>query len=302
MPINASPEYYKTEKEYLSAQSLEDKIYWLQELIRVSPKHKGSEKLLAEFKTRLKKLKEKQEKSKSSGKSSKKGIKKESYQFALVGLPNSGKSSLLARLTNAAPKISEAKFSTAAPQIGTFQYQGVSAQIIDLPSLGSESLDMSIINTADCLLIVIESLSDLEKISPYLKKARGKKLIIFNKADLFSLEELRKLAEQIKSKRLEGAIVSAKNEQGIEFLKQLLFQQMEIIRVYTKLPRQPKTEEPIVLSAGSTVKDAAEKILKGFSQKIKETRITGPSSKFPNQKVGLSHILKDKDIVEFHTK
>jgi uncharacterized protein len=80
-----------------------------------------------------------------------------------------------------------------------------------------------------------------------------------------------------------------------------MFREMEVIRIYTKEPGKPKTPEPIVLPQGSTVKQAAEKILKGFSQKIKETHLTGPSSKFPNQKVGLSHILKDKDIVEFHT-
>jgi ribosome-interacting GTPase 1 len=76
---------------------------------------------------------------------------------------------------------------------------------------------------------------------------------------------------------------------------------MDSIRVFTKEPGKPRTEDPIVLSKNSTVKDVAEKILKGFSKKVKETRVTGPSSKFPNQKVGLSHILKDLDIVEFHT-
>ena len=52
----------------------------------------------------------------------------------------------------------------------------------------------------------------------------------------------------------------------------------------------------------STFKNAAEKILKGVSKKIKRARIWGPSSKFGGQVIGLEHVLKDKDIIEFQTK
>ena len=76
---------------------------------------------------------------------------------------------------------------------------------------------------------------------------------------------------------------------------------MDSIRIYTKEPGKQQTYEPILLPKNSTVYTVAEKILKGFSKKVKETRITGPSSKFANQKVGLSHVLKDLDVVEFHT-
>ena len=50
MPINASHEYIHAEKNYLNALTLGDKIYWLEEMIRKAPKHKGSENLLAELK------------------------------------------------------------------------------------------------------------------------------------------------------------------------------------------------------------------------------------------------------------
>jgi ribosome-interacting GTPase 1 len=66
---------------------------------------------------------------------------------------------------------------------------------------------------------------------------------------------------------------------------------MKVIRIYTKEPRKPTSSLPMILKENSTVKNAAENILKGFSQRVKETRVTGPSSKFPNQKVGLSHVL-----------
>jgi len=58
----------------------------------------------------------------------------------------------------------------------------------------------------------------------------------------------------------------------------------------------------MILNPDSTIKDIAEKILKGFSAKIKQTKIWGPSSKFSGQIVGLKHKLKDLDIVEFKTR
>ena len=74
MPINAGHEYFEAEKKYLAAQTLEEKIAALRELIKTAPKHKSSENLLAELKTRLKKFIEKSEKSASVGKG-KKGIR-----------------------------------------------------------------------------------------------------------------------------------------------------------------------------------------------------------------------------------
>ena len=106
MPINAHPEYIVAEKEYLAAQTLEEKIERLKKMISVAPKHKGSENLLAQLRTRLKKFLEQQEKSKKSGKGGKPGIKKEEMQAVIVGFTNSGKSSLLSSLANAAPEIS----------------------------------------------------------------------------------------------------------------------------------------------------------------------------------------------------
>jgi hypothetical protein len=301
MPINAHPEYFNAEKKYLEAKSLDEKIFHLEEMIKTAPKHKGSENLLAELKTRLKKLREKEEKSrkKSVGK---KGIKKEGFQFVLIGFPNSGKSSLLAKLTNARPTIAEHAFSTFQPELGTFEFQGIKAQIIDQPSLGNENFDIGLANNADCLIYVIENFEEIEKISSLVPRARGKKIIVFNKSDLLSGEEKRKLEATIKSKRLNGVLVSTITEENLLELKQKILQETGLIRIYMKEPGKPASPIPMILPPQSTVKDVAERILKGFSSKVKETRITGPSSKFPNQKVGLSHIVKDLDVIEFHTR
>jgi len=84
-------------------------------------------------------------------------------------------------------------------------------------------------------------------------------------------------------------------------LKNKIFQSFDKIRVYTKEPGKNKSENPIILDENSTVKDIAKKVFKNI-EKIKESRITGPSSKFSNQIVSLTHVLKDMDIIEFKLK
>ncbi|MBS3076958.1 50S ribosome-binding GTPase [Candidatus Pacearchaeota archaeon] len=301
MPINAHPDYLNAEKKYLDAQTLEDKIFYLEEMISKAPKHKGAENLLKELRTRLKKFKEKSEKSSKKSKG-KKGIKKEGFQFVLIGFPNSGKSSLLAKLTNARPLIAEHAFSTFQPELGTFEFQGLKAQIIDQPSLGNENFDIGLVNNADCLIYVIENFDEIDKISSLVPRARGEKIIAFNKSDILNENEKRKVLATIKSKRLNGVLVSAITGENLLELKQKLFNKTGLIRIYMKEPGKPASPVPMVMPPESTVKDVAERILKGFANKVKETKITGPSSKFPNQKVGLSHKLKDLDVIEFHTR
>jgi len=302
MPINAGYEYLNAEKTYLKAQTLQEKIRCLEEMIRTAPKHKGSENLLAGLKTRLKKFLEKKEKGRSVGKSSRKTIKKEGYQCALIGLPNAGKSALLATLTNAQPYVSPLPFTTQKPELGTLDYQGVKAQIVDLPAVTSETFDIGLVNTADCLILVIEKLEDLPNLEQHLTRAHGTRLIIVTKIDFLSEEQRRKLEMTVKSKRLNAILVSTITNENISQVKEQIVQIMHIIRVYTKEPSKSPATIPVVLPEGATVYNVAESILKGFSTKVKEARLTGPSSKFPNQRVGLSHTLKDKDIIEFHTK
>jgi len=299
MPVNAGYEYFNAEKKYFLAKTFEEKKAALEEMIRTAPKHKSSEKFVADLKSRLKKLIEKQEKSKKAGKTTKNKIKKEGFQCVLIGMPNSGKSSLLSKITNATPEINSNPYTTKIPVIGTMEYEGVKAQIIDMPSIGSEEFDIGIINTADMLLIVIESFNDIEKINPILTKTKGKKLFIYNKIDLLKENELRKIRATAESRKINVVFSSCINLEGIEEIKKKIFEEMGVIRIYLKEPGKEPSKIPLVLPINSTIKDAAESIRKGLSLNIKEIRITGPSSKFPNQKVGLLHILKDKDIVEF---
>jgi len=302
MPANASPEFGHAEKKFYSAQTDEQKLEALEEMIRTMPMHKSAEAMRANLRTRYKKLQEKLEaKKKSKSGKGKGGIKKGELQACLIGLSNSGKSSILSALTNARPEISQIQFATKSPTLGTLDYFGVKIQAIDMPPIESEYFDSGISNTADTLLIVTEKISDLEKIYPLIKKSIGNKIIIFNKIDLLNENEKRKLQDTLKSKKLNFIMFSAKTKENINELKEKIWLSFNKIRIYTKEPGKNPDRNPVIMNQNSTVKDVAEKIFHGLSQKVKEARITGPSSKFSNQKVSLSHVLKDKDIVEFRT-
>ncbi len=302
MPVNANPEYSHAEKEYLQAQTIEEKIERLEYMLSVAPKHKSSENLLSNLKTRLKKLKEQQTKQKKSGKSKKLGIKKEDLQAVIVGFSTSGKSSLLSILTNAKPRISELPFTTKTPQIGMMAYADTNIQIIENPAIDSEYYDKGITNSADTIIILISKIEEIEQIEKGLTKFKGKKIIVFNKLDLLEQEEKRKTEARLQSKKYNFVMVSTKTEEGIGKLKGKIFQSFGKLRIYTKEPGKEKSQNPIIMPPKSTVKDITEKILKGFAGMIKETKIWGPSAKFPGQKVGLTHELKDLDVVEFKTK
>ncbi len=306
MPINAHPEYLAAEKEYLEAANLDDKIEKLKKMISLAPAHKGGENLRAQLKTRLKKFLEQKDKNKKSGKQNKQTIKKEDMQAAIVGETGTGKSSLLNLLTNANPQISKspfAKFTTQKPLVGIMDYYGSPVQIIEIPAVESEYYDKGLVNSADTVLILVTSAEQIEKIKSGLKNAKGKQIILFNKSDLLNENEKRKLSAKLQSKKYNFVLFSAKSKENLHELKDKIFMSFGKIRIYTKEPgKEANKERPVILSPNSTVREVAEKILKGFSKSVKEIKIWGPSSKFPGQIVGMKHRLKDLDVVEFKTR
>jgi|SRR3989344_6820772 len=299
---NQSPEYQRVEKKFLESQNDEERLVWLSEMIREAPKHKSAEKMQANLKTRYIKLKKKLETQKKTKKSGSKGIKKLDMQAVLVGFTNSGKSSLLKVLTNAHPKISPNEFTTKEPIVGILNYQNIQIQVVDLPSLKSENFDMGIANMADVLIIVVTEINEINEIIQSLPKIRGKKLIVFNKIDLLTLNEKRKISETLKSKKYDFILISTLTDEGIEELKEIIFNGFEMCRIYLKEPGKEPTTKPLIMKPSSTVLDIANKISHELARTITGIHIWGPSSKFANQKVGLTHKVKDKDIVEFRTK
>jgi len=304
MPVNAHPEYLNAEKEYHEAATDEDRLLALEKMMRFMPKHKSAESLRKNIRNRYKKLKSEFLK-KSRKKSGQKGIKKGELQAVLVGLTNAGKSSILSSITNATPRIASYGFTTNQPEIGTLTYQGASIQIIDLPPIASENFEQGLVNSADTILIVAEKLHEIQPIIDQIKNKvtkDKKKIIIFNKIDVYNENTKRKISETLRSKKYNFVMISTNTKEGLENLKEKILKSFNIIRIYTRQPGSKHDTVPVILPPGSNLEDVAEKVLHGYSKKIKHTKIWGPSSKFAGQQVGLKHIVKDKDIVEFYTE
>ncbi len=301
---NQSPFYQRAEQEFLEAKTDEERIACLDIMIKECPKHKSSENMLKNLKIRQKKIKDGLERKKKSRKSSKLGIKKADMQCVLLGLPNTGKSTIFNILTNTKQAlVSPHPYSTYTTNLGTFNYEDVQIQIIDDAPIPNHN--KSIINSADTLLIVIDDLQQIQKIERHIWKSTSKKIYIYNKEDILSELEERRLKANLQSKfKKINFVFFSKNINKIHLrqFKKMLFDTFPIIRIYTKEPGKKASIDPMILKQSSKVKVAAEKILKGFSKNITQTKIWGPSSKFRGQSVGVNHILKDKDVVEFKAK
>ena len=120
MPANLPPEYFEVEKKYHQATTLEEKIKVLRELLSVVPKHKGTEKLQAQIKTKIARLRKQLQEEKKTGRRTAQLVPKKqgAARVAIIGPPNTGKSSLLASLTTARPVIADYPFSTTQPVVG----------------------------------------------------------------------------------------------------------------------------------------------------------------------------------------
>jgi len=291
---NQSPFYQRAEQEYQEATSDEERIACLEIMMKEVPKHKSSENMRKNLTNRYKKLKAGLAKQKKSGKGGQSGIKKADMQCVLAGFPNVGKSTIFKILTSQETKISPHEFTTYQPQLGTFHHEDAPIQIIDIPSFPSH--DKSLINSTDTLLFVITNLDQIKKAEQYLYRTKAKIILIYNKEDLLSNTEKRKIEANLKSKHKNLDYIFLSNKPTKTKLNQLtkkIFDTFPIIRIYTKEPKKAPSKEPMIIKKNSTFKDAAEKILKGMSKKIKRARVWGPSSKFGGQVIGLEHILKE---------
>ena len=267
MPVNAPPEYYKAEEKFKSAKNIEEKILALEEMIRLMPKHHGSEAALAQLKSRLAKLR-KEQISKKGGKGKKVGIAKEGdAQVCIIGFTQSGKSSLLNKITNANAVVSSHPYTTSKPAIGTMDYEGIKIQIIEIPSTFQPE-HMSIVRSTDLLVLVSKNKSEAKRLENFLEE-----------------NYIRKHAIPV------SPSAERKN------IKEQIWSALDMIIVYTRARGQVKT--PMALKKNSTVKDFAERIHKDF---VKNFRIARLYRGKKIMQVGLSYKLQAGDIVEIYAR
>jgi len=325
MPTNLPPEYFEAEKRYRAAQSIADRIARLEELMGTIPKHKGTDKLRADLRRRLSKLKDAAQAKKRPGRQeSVYHIDKEGAGTVIVsGPPNVGKSALVAALTNATPEVSEAPFTTWEPTPGMMPMEDIQIQLIDTPPLNRDFVEpqlMDLIRRSDLLLLVVDLRTDplgqLEDSISFLREQRivarhleesileergltfVAMLLVVNKNDDQESDELLQVFLALLEDEWPLVPVSATTGRNLERLKRAVFNQLEIMRVYAKPPgKKPDLGRPFVLPQGSTVTDMAAKVHKDFLENLKAARVWGSAS-FDGQMVGRDHVLADGDIVE----
>ena len=278
MTVNPGVEYQLAEGEFQNASTAEEKLKALQKMWSTVPKHKSSEGLQRQIKQKLSKYKDllRKEKSFKRGSSSL-SIKKEgSATISIIGVPNSGKSTLLKKLTNSNVLIADYPFSTVKPEVGILNYKGILLQIIEIPA-------------------ITENFEETEKGPMYLAIIRmSDALIVMNQSIKLIKKELKNNDIHVKS------FVVDKDE-DLEKVRDKIWNSLGLIKVYTKQPGKKFEYPPLSLKKGATVRKLAERVHKDFVKNFKFARIWGKSAKFEGQRIGIDHKLKDEDIVEFHT-
>ena len=325
MPTNLPAEYYEAEESYRAATTATERITALEALISTVPKHKGTDKLRADLRRRLSKLKEAAETRKGASRhvSAFQIDKEGAAQVAVIGPSNVGKSALVAALTNASPEVAPSPYTTWRPMPGMMELDGAQIQIIDTPPLDREYVEpglLDLIRRADLLLLVvdlqgfpIEQLEDstallLEnRIVPEVhselaesgRPATVKPLfVIANKADSPENDEDFEVLCELLEHDWPLLPSSAVTGRHLKQLKRTVFDHLQIIRVYAKPPgREPDMEAPFVMRKGDTVEEFARKVHRDFYQNLKSARIWG-SGLFDGQVVSRDHVLKDGDVIE----
>lgn len=273
MPVNAPIEYYKAQEKFTGAKTREEKILYLEEMIRLLPKHKSSENVLAQLKKKLAKLKE--QKPKKAGHRPKWIIRKEGTgQVCLIGKTNSGKSTLLKELTGLDIEIASYKYTTTIPQHGMMPYEDVFVQIVEIPSTFDPE-SMSVVHNTDLVLVLLDVNKGLVKQKKELDEVLDERVI--------------------KAKRI---YVTTKRKLDVEKLKDQIWENLGKIRVYTKSPGRRKEDKPIIFDGGATVEDVVKEVHKTLLKHFRYAKVTGKSVKFGGAQVGLDHVLEDKDVVE----
>ena len=316
MPANLPLTYYKLKHQHEAAKTDEERLPLLEEMLRIVPKHKGTEKVVSDLRHRIAKLKK--EPTNAGGK----GASKRNYsehipkqgagQVVLLGPPNSGKSQMLANFTNAKPEVSATPYTTTTPMVGMLPYENIQFQIIDTPSITPDfvlSTVLTLTRNADIPLPVISLasdnlLDDLEVVIALLDEANRERpengvLIVANQLDASGASERLDILKEFYGDVYRICPISAETGEGKDTLLQEIYAELDILRVYPKAPGKPiEQDDPIVLPTGATVLDAAMRLHKDFAE-FKFARIWGPEW-HDGQSVSRNDVLYDGDVVEFH--
>lgn len=333
MPANLTPDYKAAEAAFRRARDPQEKLTHLREMLRLIPKHKGTDHLQADIKARIKELTEElagpRKGAARSGPPT--VIRPEgAAQVALVGPPNSGKSALHSRLTGSRTASEPYPFATQYPQPGMMPVDDVFIQLVDLPSISplhpipwiANALQpadaaLLVVDLAEpgCLEVTLEVHRLLEERRIHLTPVwepepdpddpfarRIPTLLVASKADLLDdpTAEVRVFLE-LDRLAYDWLAVSALEETGLDELARTLFDRLGIVRVYTKVPGKPADlGRPFTVRQGATVHEVAELVHRDIAASLDYARLWR-EGRPEGQQIGRDHPVEDGDVVELHS-
>ncbi len=312
MPANLTPDYLAAERDYKAAETPAEKIAALERMFATLPKHKGTEKMQADIRRRL---------SQARKESQKKGAvhatpfylvdREGAGQVVLLGPPNAGKSALVRAVTHAHPEVADYPFTTRVPMPGMMTYVNVQIQLIDMPPLSPEFMESwipQVIRRADQSVLVAglddpAVLDGIEFVLEYLgtRQLPVPRLLVANKLDTGGAEDTFSALTDLYGGRFRCLAVSATTGANLDAFARAVFETLDIVRVYTKVPgKKADLTAPYVLKRGRTVIDAARQVHKDFAEHLKFARLFRPSGGREGLMVDRHHVVEDEDILEFH--
>jgi len=332
MPANLTPDYMAAEQEYRQAKTNEDRLAALDKMLATIPKHKGTEKMVADIKTKIKKLHEAETAAATKGPKRGGGVsysipREGAGQVVLLGPPNSGKSSVVGFFTKAKVEIADFPYTTRKLTPGMMPFENVQIQLVDTPAMSPESFEpwmTSVARSADMTLLVVDLASQelLDHIEFIRSKLREHKIELVRKAehkidsegraflkstllgthlDLPGAKDNLEVLKDIYGKDLEIMAMSLKSAEGTAEFPAAVFKALEVVRVYTKSPGKPPDKtDPVVLRRGSTVNDFADGIHKDIAANLKYARIWS-KNKPEGLRVARDYVFEDEDVCELHS-
>ncbi|MFO1020535.1 MAG: TGS domain-containing protein [Planctomycetales bacterium] len=330
MVTNITPQYSKAEEEYRRAQSTAEKIACLEKMLVLLPKHKASEKLQADLKTRLRLTREELDKEKRTAKKVGKSYeipRQGAGQVVILGGPNAGKSRIVKELTNAEPDVAPYPFTTREPLPGMMAWEDTSVQLIDTPPITDthfESYLINILRGADLVLLAFDGSSDdapeqtlqaIQQIHERHTKLSDhtgfdpedmgvvhlRTLLLVTRGNAPGVEDRLAFFQEMFPHSYEVIRVELDDVEEVTKLRNRIYRELGVIRVYSKSPGKPADyRDPYILPEGGTVEDLAGKIHKDLAEKVKCAKIWGTSAR-DGQTVSKDHVLADRDLVEIHT-
>ncbi len=319
MPANLPRIFHKKEEKLRFAESPEEKISILKEMLAVMPKHKGTDNLRAELNSKIAKLKKEALKKPKVYRHDIYTVEKDGIgQVIIMGPPNSGKSTILSKLTNAKPHIAPYPYTTKKPDVGMIEYENVKIQFVDTPPLCENFHPpwlLAMGRSSDLLIGVIDGSINVKGEMEQLLKLLEEGNIFIQSRNFYKGEELMPKPGFIMVTRPEkNSLSDLKREyedrldfvefpldMNVDSLKKRIYEALGVIRIYTKPPgKEVDFSEPIVLEKGATVLDSAYEIHKDFAERMKYTRLWRGDE--PSRQIGADQNLQEGDIVEFHSR